>query len=453
MKSIKKSSRWVTGLVMCVSISMAQSQDLLMADGLSMFEAIDLAKVNDPWITGSQFKQAQLDAMAVSVGQLADPQVSLGLSSIGADNFNFNQEPMSQFKVGVSQMFSRGQSRSLKTEQMKLLASEQPLLRTQRLALITLQTGHLWLEAYKAQESIRLIEKDRTLFVQLVDLVEASYSSGFGQTRQHDVIRVQLELTRLEDRLSQLKQSSETSSKQLNGYIRRDYSVHVGDTFNLNTSLPEIDLLAEELISPKPLDDTDTVVAILLKHPAVQSLDRQLMAQDKGVELAQQKYKPAWGINASYGFRDQADNNVNRADLFSIGVTFDLPLFTKNRQDQELKAAISSVAAKETEKTLLLRQLMSAFEEATVKLNRLQQRKGLYSQSLLPQMSQQVEASMTAYTHDDGDFSEVVRSKIAELNAQIDALAIEVEIAKTKFELNYLLAGHTTDMDKEKHHE
>ena len=71
----------------------------------------------------------------------------------------------------------------------------------------------------------------------------------------------------------------------------------------------------------------------------------------------------------------------------------------------------------------------------------MKQRKALYEESLLPQMNQQVEASLTAYTHDDGDFAEVIRAKIAELNAQIDSLAIAVDMAKTKVTLNYLLAG------------
>ena len=57
---------------------------------------------------------------------------------------------------------------------------------------------------------------------------------------------------------------------------------------------------------------------------------------------------------------------------------------------------------------------------------------------MLPQIHIQAEASLTAYTNDDGDFSEVVRARIAELNAEIDALAIQVGMEKTVLELNYL---------------
>ncbi|AOW78744.1 hypothetical protein A3Q34_19015 [Colwellia sp. PAMC 20917] len=45
--------------------------------------------------------------------------------------------------------------------------------------------------------------------------------------------------------------------------------------------------------------------------------------------MAQQKYKTEWGVNASYGYRGDDAMDGSRADLFSIGVTFDIPLLLK----------------------------------------------------------------------------------------------------------------------------
>lgn len=70
----------------------------------------------------------------------------------------------------------------------------------------------------------------------------------------------------------------------------------------------------------------------------------------------------------------------------------------------------------------------------------------LYQKQLLPQMSEQAEASLEAYTNDESDFAEVVRARIAELNAQIDALAIDVERQKTIIELNYFFMDNADDI-------
>jgi len=406
---------------------------------LSIELAIDMAQLNDPWLDVSKFNQSKLEATAVAAGQLDDPRISLGVANIGADRFDFNQEPMTQLKVGIIQMFPRGKTRTIKTEQFNLMAHEQPILRENRLALLKKQTSIYWLDAYKAHMSISLIEQDRPLFEQLIDLVEASYSSGFGQTRQQDLIRAELELTRLDDRLTVLNQSYEKSLEQLKGLISESQGIVVYATeqvsYDLGSDLPSV-MEHDVLYFGK-----DELLSSLMKHPAVKAMDVQILAENKGVELAKQKYKPAWGLNASYGYRDDAANNINRADLFSVGLTFELPIFTKNRQDQGLKAALNSVDSKESQKTQLLRQLLAAFDATKAQLFRLNERSELYEKTLLPQMKEQAEASLNAYTHDDGDFAEVIRARIAQLNAQIEALSIKVDVAKAHNEINYLLTG------------
>ena len=52
-----------------------------------------------------------------------------------------------------------------------------------------------------------------------------------------------------------------------------------------------------------------------------------------------------------------------------------------------------------------------------------------------------ISKNFTAYTNDDGDFAEVVRARIAVLNAEIKILTIDVEQQKLLLELNYLFIG------------
>ena len=163
------------------------------------------------------------------------------------------------------------------------------------------------------------------------------------------------------------------------------------------------------------------------------------------MDLAKQKYKPEWGLTAQYGYRDSDPMGRDRADLFSVGVTFDLPLFTGNRQDKEVSAAVNRTEAIKTEKYLLGRRLMAELETASVQLARLDERQALYTDQLLPQMAEQAEASLSAYNNDDGDFAEAVRARIAELNTKIDALAIAVDRQKTIAQINYLLAEASFD--------
>lgn len=413
-----------------LSVLPAQAQD----QGLALEEAIRIAIATDPWLAGSRHTETALAAEAVAAGTLPDPVVSLTASNLPVDTFDFGQEPMTQLSLGVSQMFPRGETLELSTTRKQQLASRHPLLREDRKARVTATVSQLWLEAFRAQESIRLIKADYNLFEQLVDVSEANYSTALGRARQQDMVRAQLELTRLEDRLTVLDKQLDSARQRLSEWI--------GEAANgeLLPVLPDLQPVAAELMSTDKNLMPQRWYERLRRHPAVLALDRRIAATGTDVDLARQKYKPEWGVTAKYGYRDQDPAGRDRADFFTFGLMFDLPLFTANRQDQQLNAAVARKEAIKTDKSLLLRELMAQLETRRAELRRLNERDVLYRKTLLPQMSEQAEASLTAYNNDDGDFPEAVRARIDELNAKIDALTIAVEREKTIAQINYLLA-------------
>ncbi|HDY83649.1 MAG: transporter [Gammaproteobacteria bacterium] len=422
---------------------------------MTLTEAVDIAQRNDPWLVGSEYRQQAIEAQSTAAGSLPDPVVSVGFANLPTDTFDFDQETMTQFKVGVSQTFPRGHSRALDQQRLSLLGAQYPYQRDDRRAKVAVNIANLWLEVFRATESIRLIEQDRALFEDLVDVAQSSYSTAVGRTRQQDLIRAQLELTRLEDRLTVLHERRDVSRSKLNEWLRAapgELSPHnaqgqAGISANVSVAetLPQIELYHPALYKAGATPSPQEIASYLRDHPAILSLDRKIDASKAGIELAEQKYRPQWSVNASYGYRE--DNPVDnpsmdndRADFFSFGVAFDLPLFTSKRQDRQVQSAIAGSEAIRTEKWLALRNMIAAFETQRSKLLRLNQRQGLYQSRLLQEMQEQAEASLMAYTTNDGDFSEVVRARIDELNARIDALDIEVDRLKTISQLNYFFA-------------
>jgi len=419
---------------------------------LSLEMAVLSAQANDHWLRGNRHQQDAIEALSVAAGTLPDPRISLGFANLPTDTMDFEQEGMTQFKVSVAQMLPRGDSLDIKRQQLQQMGNQYPYQRLDRRAQLTVNVTQQWLEAYKAQQSIALIEQDRSLFEQLADVAEASYSTALGRTRQQDIVRAQLELTRLDDRLTVLKQQRDVAIQRLSEWSSNYFApsdsadtlrlTHTLPTLRLAMRLPDIALLRPELYLDSASTEPQRLYQYLDTHTAVQSLQQKIEASRSGVKLARQKYKPEWGLNASYGYRDQDPMGGERADLFSVGVSFDLPLFTANRQDKEVQSAVSSSEAIRTEKWLLIRKMMAAFEANKAQLLRLNERQHLYREQLLPQMHEQAEASLTSYTNDDGDFAEVVRARIAELNAKIDALSISVERQKARAQLNYFFMSN-----------
>lgn len=394
---------------------------------LSLEQALDYALDNEPWLTANKYQQAAVQAQSLAAGTLPDPVLTLGLMNLPTDGFAFDQEGMTQIKVGVSQMFSRGDSLELKQQALAQSAQQYPWLRADRLAQVKTIVIESWFNAYRAQQSIALIEQDKGLFTQLIDITESSYASSVGKTRQQDIIRAQLELTRIEDKLVMLEQQFESAKKRMSQWLpmsmlTQPVSAKRGDI--------------------KPLVDFaelkfEQLMPLLMAHPAIVAIEQSITAKQTEVAVAKQGYKPQLGVNMGYGYRDDTPMGDSRADLFSVGISIDLPLFTDNRQDQQVNAAIAMAESVKTEKLIALQKLKGTYFKEFSQLARLQQRDALYQTKLLPQMAEQAQATLNAYTRDDGDFSEVMRARISELNAKIDALNIQIDQQIIIARLNY----------------
>jgi outer membrane protein TolC len=399
-----------------------------LAESLSLDQAILQAVENDEWLVSSKLKESAFRDEAMGNQSLPDPVMSIGIANLPTDSWDFDQENMTQLKVGVTQRFPGGDTRKVKARKSHLMADINPYQRQERKAQLTRTVSHLWLDSYFAMKSIQLIESDRYLFEQLIEVATARYESALGKARQQDIIRAQLELTKLEDRLTRLQLQYDTNRQLLAEWLPLSHSKQ-----------PLADVLPEAgMFLAMPLVEIKKSIS---RHPQLRITDKQVAIQQADIDLARQQYKPGWALNASYGYRDDSPMGMDRSDFFSLGVSFDLPVFTSNRQDKNVSAANYRKQALTIDYQLLHKKLLSEALRTQSELERLTERSDLYQNRLLKQAREQAEASLSAYTNDDGDFAEVMRAYITELNSKIESLEITIKQQKSLATMNYLLAG------------
>ena len=421
----------------------------------SFEHVIHSAQQNDPWLTANKHQQQALESMSEAVNTLPTPTMTLGLANLPVDSFNFSQEAMTQVNVGVSQKFPRGDSITIKNQQLRIKSQAYPYQRQDRAAKVAVEVANLWLDIYQRQESIVLINKNRELFEQLVNIAQARYGSFAGVTGQQDIVRAQLEVTRLDDRLTQLAQQQNSLWGALKQWLISPNALQHDNEVLLSTPLFSTMMVSKQLPSIQPLladlwplqsrnsqSALHKLTRVMQNHPAILAINKKILATKTGIQLAEQAYQPEWGVNAHYGYRDDDPMGTSRSDFFSIGVSFDLPLFTNTSQDMAVKSAISSTEAVKTEKLLVMRQLLSRYDSAQATLTQLQARKSLYQKQLIPQTNALAKAALTAYNNDRGDFIDVIKARIARLDADIALLAINVNRQKIMMTLNYLAIGY-----------
>jgi len=119
-----------------------------------------------------------------------------------------------------------------------------------------------------------------------------------------------------------------------------------------------------------------------------------------------------------------------RSDFVSLGVTVGLPFFRKKSVDSRLSAALQERSAAHSSREQVLRALGSQLNAEYARWQDLSRRLSLYDARILDQAKDHAEATLLGYQSDRGDFADVMRGHISDLNTRIDHIRLQVERAQ-----------------------
>lgn len=381
---------------------------------LTLAEAEGRALEEEPGRTAYEARAEALEEQAVAAGQLPDPQLRMGLANFPLESGGFTTEGMTQGQLGFRQSFPPGKTRSINTRQFQSLASEMDQNADARSRDVLTAVRNTWLETYYWQRAEIIVTDSRPFFSDLVTVTRSLYA--VGSKNQQDVLRAELELSRLDDRLINIGKQQAQARAALSQWIGADASRPIAGKLPGWTSLPPLEALR----------------AALGAHPALKAFDARIDARAAGIDLAQERYKPGWALDFGYGYRDGSlPGGEPRSDVVSLSVTVDLPLFRQNRQDRSLRAAFSERRAAINSKEELLRRLASQLDAEHARWRELSRRIALYEQQILALAEDQATAALAAYQSEAGDFADVMRAYIDDLNTRLELIRLYTERAQS----------------------
>ncbi|WAJ69166.1 TolC family protein [Catenovulum adriaticum] len=425
--------------VFIIGLSLCLATQFAIADALSLSDVVNLAVKGDIWSQQSQAEQSALQLKSTAAKQLDNPKISVNLNNMPTETWQFNQTSMTQLTLGASQVFERGNRNQIESDLYNIKAKSHPLLRKERQKQVSRSVALLWLNAYFEQESHALLLKNQQVLSNILEISQANYASGLTNTKQQDVLNAQLALMQLDDQLVQSKQNLSAYLSRLQQWLVEGA---VGSNITIKPELPKaaFQLTPEQL---KMYAQQSQMLKVLMQHPSIQLFDSQFQVSSKKIELEKQAYKAQWQVNAKYGYRQNSDFGETRSDLFSVGVSFDLPIINQAQTEQKVKAAIYQSESVKTQKRLKLQAMMAEFSAALTQYKFLLKRKTLYlnssSENILAQSQSLVKTALSAYAQEEGDFADVFSANLIELNNQRALLKVKVDIVKAWIELNFYL--------------
>lgn len=377
---------------------------------LTLQKAEALALQNDARLQQAEAEVASSQSSIISAAQLPDPKLTLAALNLPTDTFDLGQEAMTKLQVGIQQSFPAGNSlqiREAKAEaQMQLQAAKIPQLKTQILRELRTQ----WLTAWAGQAEQYLLLKQRQVLKSLLPAVKGAYRAGRGN--QSDVTRIRLQLAWLEDEAAKLQGGQDIGLAGLSQW-------------EINTT--------EELPKRLPATLIKMPEGAVVDHSELRISEAQAGISREQIELDKQAYKPAWGLEASYGWRE------NRADLFSVGVSLTVPLFAGKRQDPQVAASQKKyLAAREAVRDTRAK-LETRKVSAEASISALDKRINNYQTKIIPQLKTLRTLARSEYRSGRSDFDQALKAEEDLIKADRSVLSLRVERARKIIELRYLL--------------
>src|ERR1019366_25232 len=247
--------------------------------------------------------------------------------------------------------------------------------------------------------SLEILQRDREALRGIEKVTEIRYS--VGKAAQQDVLRAQLELTRLSQREPLLNQQRRPLEAQLNSLRNVAIDSPVG---------------APAIVQPSVVDYTEEQLqaAAQANYPMLKQRQTMVDQSRLSVDLARKEVRPDFSVGYTYMQRD------GLPDMYGITLSTSLPIFHRRKQDMAItEAAANLESAREmqaNELTVLRYQVQQDFLE----IQATEQLLKLYSQGIKPQSSLTLESSITSYETGGVDFLNVLSNFQAVIDAELD---------------------------------
>ncbi len=269
------------------------------------------------------------------------------------------------------------------------------------------QVKDAYYEYYYLRRAVAIVGENRDLAKHFESVARTRYKVAAGS--HPDVIRAQVELGKLEDRLRTLEELRGPVVARLNAAMNRP---------------PDADLPWPAAIEQQTVAaDYDQLLAWLVEsNPQLKGMDSEIAASEHQVELARSDYVP--DVTLGVGYIDTAKSAGGRhpsddgQDPVIAMASVNLPLWW-NKLAAGVREARSRRQAAIRRKADKINTLGADLKLVLYKLRDAERRIDLYADTLLPKATESLKATETAFRTGKASFSDLVDAQRVLLEFQL----------------------------------
>jgi outer membrane protein TolC len=386
---------------------------------LGLDEAIRIAEERSQQLRADDAASSAAREMAAAAAEAPDPILTAGINNLpinGPDQFSLTRDFMTMRSLGLSRELTRRDKRDAHAARFEREADVAEADRTVALADLQRDTAMAWLERYYRERIREVLVSQRDQAALQIEAADLSYRSGLGP--QSDVFAARASVVAIEDRLAETVSDAEVATIKLARWIGDGADRPLGALPAMATvPLTSADLSGELVHHPE--------IALMLQREEVARAD---------AEIARTEKRSDWTVEVVYSQRGPDFSN-----MMSFNVSKPLQWRESKRQGRELAAKLATadkMRAEREEETRShvadTRALLQAWQSNRQRLER-------YSSSLIPLNVERTAAATTAYRGGTSSLDAVLEARVAEIDARVSYLALEMETASLWAELSFLV--------------
>jgi cobalt-zinc-cadmium efflux system outer membrane protein len=393
---------------------------------VTLQQFVDEALKNNPEFASVQKNWQSAQAQVAQAGALPDPQLGLSIMNLPTNSFAFDQEPMTGKKIALMQMFPFPGKLGLKTD----IAEYQTQVVEQQMSefknMLIQQVKQTYYDLSLVDQSIKIINRNKTLLEQFVSVVETKYSGGKGL--QQDVLKARVELARIMEKLITLRQKRSSIVFSMNKLLNRKISTPID--------------------SGKPVEQTTYNFTLdglinqgLTNRPLLKSWQFMIEKSKSALKLARKSYLPDFSLGVAYAQRDDLAGGMKSDDFFSAELKVNLPLYFFRKQTKKIEEIQYKLESAEEKYSAVKNEVLFQIEDAFNELSKNAELIELYQKSIIPQAGQSLNSAMSGYQVDKVDFLTLLNNQIILFNYELEYYRALTEHEKTFAKLEAVVGG------------
>jgi len=375
--------------------SQSVNREVLTLDEL-VLEALE----KNPEILAARRKFDAATKRPSQVSTLPEPKFSFTNLGVGHPASALNGSDFAYVGVGVSQEFPfPGKLSLMKQVAKKEADSERQMVLETELRVVS-RLKRAYYDLYYSHKAIEIVEKNRELLDKFTKIAEAKYRVGSGI--QQDVLKAQVEISTLMQRLEMLGQQKASLSAFVNSLLDRPVSTELGTPAQVNKS--QLNRPLEELLRVAQEN-----------APRIRSRQEMLDSGAFALNLARKEYMPDFGGSFQY----QKTGSLY-PDYYMATLEVKVPLYFWRKQRLGVEEAATRLVEMRHEYRMTSQEISFGVKDQFLMAKTSERLLAMYEQGVIPQAAASLESALAGYQTGKVDFLTLINNLTVLLNFEMD---------------------------------